>query len=186
VLVLAIVFAFNLGRDRGGDTDTAQQSPAASPSTPASTPVRIAAVSDFDPEGDPPEENPELAPLAVDGKPGTAWQTLTYRGNPKLGGLKDGVDLLVDLGRKAEVGDVRLTLFGQGTSVELLAAPDAASEPTDTAGLDKVAAAPNAGGKVNLRLDRPVRTRYLVVWLTKLPPAPGGFKVQVAEIAVRS
>jgi hypothetical protein len=187
VLVIALVFAFDLGR---GPADDNQQGagPSPSPSTkaPVSRPVHIAAVNDFDPEGDPPEENPDLTDLAIDGRPGTAWQTLTYQGNPRLGGLKSGVGLLVDLGHKARVGDVRLTLLGSGTSLQLLAAPDAVAAPADTDGLDQVAAARNVGTKVDLRLDRPVRTRWLVVWLTKLPPFPGGYKGQVAEISVRS
>ena len=33
---------------------------------------------DFDPQGDPPEENPDDAANAVDGDPGTSWSTSTY------------------------------------------------------------------------------------------------------------
>jgi len=149
--------------------------------------VAISGVTDFDPEGDPPEENPDLAPLAVDGKPGTAWQTLTYRGNPKLGGLKKGVGLLVDLGKPVRVGDVRLTLTGTPTSVDLLAAPDdVETAPSSTDGLSTVASAADAGTAADLKLEKPVTTQYLVVWLTSLPSTPGGFKGQVAEISVRS
>ena len=68
---------------------------------------RSPAVTDFDPEGDPPEENPDLAPLAVDGKPATAWQTSTVLPEPPAA-LKSGVGLLVDLGKPTQVGSVRL------------------------------------------------------------------------------
>jgi hypothetical protein len=187
VLVVAIIFAFNLGRGpSSSDTQQTGPSSSASKTAPASVAVKVAGVKDFDPEGDPPEENPDLAPLAIDGKPGTAWQTLTYRGNPRLGGLKNGVGLLVDLGKRTKVGSVRLTLLGDGTSLELLAAPAASAPPSDTDGLQKVAEADDAGTKVSLELDKPVTTQWLVVWLTSLPPAPGGFKGQVAEISVRS
>ncbi len=187
VLVVGVVVAFNLGRGASDEPgSTASGSPSGSSSRSASTVLRIAGVADFDPEGDPPDENPELVPLATDGKPGTAWQTLTYRGNPELGGLKSGVGLLVDLGRPRAVGSARVTLLGDGTSLELLAAPDATSAPSSADGLDRVASAENAGGRVDLTLDRPVTTRWLVVWLTKLPAVPGGFKGQVAEISVRS
>ena len=187
VLVIAIIFAFNLGRGpSSNDQPQTGPSTSASSSAPASTAVRIAGVKDFDPEGDPPEENPDLAPLAIDGKPGTAWQTLTYRGNPRLGGLKNGVGLLVDLGKRTKVGSMRLTLLGDGTSLEVLAAPAASVAPSDTDGLQKVADANDAGTKVSLTFDRPVTTQWLVIWLTSLPPAPGGFKGQVAEVSVRS
>jgi hypothetical protein len=143
-------------------------------------------VTDFDPEADPPQENPELAHFAIDGKPGTSWNTVTYRGKPELGGLKSGVGLLVDLGKKTGVGDVRLTLGGQPTAVQILGAPDATSAPTSTKGLPVVASDDRAGTQVDLPLKKTVSTRWLVVWLTSLPPAPGGYQGRVAEISVRS
>jgi putative peptidoglycan lipid II flippase len=149
--------------------------------------VQIAGVSDFDPQGDAPqEENPQLVDLAVDGDPSTAWQTLTYQGNPQLGLLKDGVGLVVDLGKPVEVSSVNLTLIGRPTSLEILAADEGAGAPTSVDGLTRVAASAGAGPKVNLQLDDPVTTRYLVVWLTSLPPFSDGYKGQVAEIVVRS
>lgn len=186
LVIVAVVFAFNLGR--GSEDDQAGNKPAASPSasTSASTKLAIASVSDFDPEGDPPDENPDETRLAVDGNPDTAWQTLTYQGNPKLGGLKSGVGLLVDLGKPMKVGEVRLTLIGSPTSLQILAAPDATTEPTSTDGLAKVASASAADTDVDLKLDKSTTTRWLAVWLTSLPPVPGGFKGQVAEVTVRS
>jgi hypothetical protein len=186
VAVLVAVFALDLGRGPGTPR-TAPSSPGSSATKPASgVRVPIASVRDFDPQGDPPEENPELAPLAVDGKPGTAWTTVTYRGNPHLGGLKSGVGLLVDLGRSATVGEVRLTLVGRPTSLQVLAAPGASSAPASTDGLPVVASSTAAGTQVDLKAQRTVHTRWLVVWLTSLPPAPGGYQGRVAEISVRS
>lgn len=186
LLVFAVIVAFNLGRGADPDTTPASDGPttAESPSGPG-RPLRIARVDDFDPQSDTAEENSELARLAVDGDPGTAWETLTYRGNPRLGGLKDGVGLLVDLGDPVDVSRVDLTLIGTPTSVEILAADEGSGAPTSTDGLSRVASAEDAGSKVNLKLDEPLTTRYLVVWLTSLPPVSGGFKGQVAEIVVR-
>lgn len=186
LVIVAVVFAFNLGR--GSDDSQAGGGPSSSPSPSptTSTKLSIASVADFDPEGDPPEENPESAPLAVDGNPATAWQTLTYQGDPKLGGLKSGVGLLVDLGKPARVGEVRLKLIGSPTSLEILAAPDATSAPTSTDGLSEVASAAAAGTDVDLKLDKATKTRWLVVWLTSLPAADGGFRGKVAEVSVRS
>jgi hypothetical protein len=188
VLVVGVVLAFNLGRGSGGDNTSASTSHSSSPSAskPASRPLKIAGVTDFDPQGDPPEENSDLAPLAIDGKPATAWQTSTYRGNAKLGGLKSGVGLLVDLGKPVKVGSVRLTLMGSPTALQILAAPDAQGPPSSPDGLDTVATAPAAGNRANLSLKKPVTTQWLVVWLTQLPSAPGGFQGRIAEISVSS
>lgn len=186
VLVVAIVIAFNLGRGSGTPGDSAGASPSDGPSSNASVkPLSIAGVSDFDPQGDPPEENPELADLAIDGDKTTAWRTMTYFNDPELGGLKDGVGLLVDLGKPVEVSQVELTLIEGPTSLDILAANEGASAPTSTDGLDEVASIDGAGTNIEPEFDEPVTTRYLVIWLTSLPSTSGGFAGQIAEIVVR-
>lgn len=184
VVVVAAVFAFNQGRDT---TEPTPPRGGSNPSgTPASEPIKVAAVADFDPEGDPAEENPDEAPLAVDGDPSTAWSTMTYFNDPQLGGLKSGVGLVVDLGSIQRLSAVKLTLLGTPTSVQIRTAPDLARRPTGNAGLDVVAGARGVGTATTLRLDEPVETRYFVVWLTSLPPTTGGFEGRVAEIVPRS
>ena len=187
LLGLVVILAFNFGRGTGGSEATGEPSESSQPSDDGSStkPLAIEGVSDFDPEGDPAEENADLTPLAVDGDPGTAWRTMTYFNNPRLGLLKDGVGLVVDLGEPVEVSQVQLTLIGRPTSLEVLAADEGAGLPTSTAGLQTVASAQDAGPQVDLDLDEPVTTQYLVVWLTSLPPAEGGFVGQVAEIVLR-
>jgi hypothetical protein len=191
LVLVAVILAFDLtGRATGGGAVPAgASSPAPSGSPAASargTVLDIAGVSDFDPAGSPPEENPQLAPLAVDGLSTTAWHSVTYFHDPHLGGLKDGVGLLVDLGGPVHVSRVELTLVGRPTSLEILAADPGASRPTSTDGLKKVGSVSDAGTRADVRLDGTVRTRYLVVWLTSLPPVPSGYQGQIAEIVVRS
>ncbi len=183
VLVVAVVVAFTLGQGAGpgkaGDTPAPDQSGGAA----APQPVKIASVSDFDPEADPPSENPESAPLAADGDPSTAWHTSTYF--DPLQKLKSGVGLLVDLGEPTDVSEVSVTFIGSPTGFDILAADEGASQPTSTDGLTRVARQADAGTSADVTLDKPVTTRYLVLWLTDLPPTKGGFRGQVAEIDVR-
>ncbi len=185
LLVIAIIFAFNLGRG-SGDDPSAEPSDSASKTPEPPKPIQVASISDLDP---PPagngEENAELAPLAIDGDPSTAWQTMEYYGNPKFGLLKDGVGLVVDLGQQQEVSSVQVTVQGSPTSFEVLAAPEGSSAPTEVASLRRVAAANNAGGRSDLTLDQPVTTQYLVVWLTSLPPEGGNYRGRIAEIVVK-
>jgi hypothetical protein len=186
VLLVAIIIAFNLGRggsDQPGNT-AGKGTASAKPTT--GKVLDIHAVKDFDPQGSPPEENPQLAPLAIDGNASTAWHSLTYQGSPELGNLKDGVGLRVDLGKPVDVSEVRLTLIGSGTSLQILAADPGAGAPTSIDGLKRVASATDAGSKVDLSFKKTVKTRYLVVWLTSLPPFNGGYQGQIAEIVARS
>ncbi len=181
LLLVAIVIAFNLGRGSGPDESPA--SPPADEGGAPAEPVQISGVTDFDPLADPPSENPESAPLAIDGNPTTAWRTSTYYDPLPL--LKDGVGLLVDLGEPTEISEVTLTFIGSPTSFEILAAEDGANAPTSEQELRRVAQQERAGTKANVPLQETVTTQYVVVWLTDLPRASGGFRGQVAEIVVR-
>ena len=40
--------------------------------------------------------------------------------------------------------------------------------------------------RTTLGMETKPTTRYLLVWLTELPPADGGYQGKIAEIAVRS
>ncbi len=184
LLALAIVFAFNWGRDSGRPSD--EPSPSGSPSAQAVGPLQVAAVTDLDP---PPngngEENPDLTDLAVDGDPSTAWQTMEYYNDPAFGRLKEGVGLVVDLGEQQEVASVQVTVQGSPTSFDVLAAPEGSSRPTEVGNLREVASVDGGGGRNNLELEEPVTTQYVVVWLTSLPPSDGAFRGRVAEIVVR-
>jgi hypothetical protein len=186
VVLLAMVYAFNRGRESGGSDDASpQQSGSAAPTTSAPTtqPFRIAGVQDFDPYGDPAEENPELAPLAIDGKPDTAWVSNRYDQQFGPGGLKPGVGLLVDLGQARDVGSVDVTLQGSPSTVELLGSTDEAP-PTGVDGLDRLATGEATGTEVTLTPKEPTSARWLVVWLTRAPDVGGGFRGAVSEIVV--
>lgn len=184
VVLAAMVTAFELGR---GDRRVAR---AAAPETPSSSarpsaPIKPVAVSDFDPDGNPSSENPDEVPLATDGDPSTGWTTLTYT-RAALGGLKPGVGLLVDLGADRSVRAVDLRLGGRPTDLTLYAAPAGASAaPEQVQGLRSVDRVKGAGGSVTLRPQNALRTRYLVVWLTSLPPVGGGYRGEIDELTVR-
>lgn len=191
LLVLTLVVVANLGGPDlvpGGSEPSDEPTPEASAEPDPPQPVPVATISDFDPEqdGGTPEENPELLPLAVDGRPGTVWETETYFDGPALPPYKSGVGLLLDLGQETEVTDVVAQLPGAGYSVQLLAAGEGAGAPTAATGLDRVATQTGVGGRVVLAPDSPVTTRYLVLWLTALPSVDGGYQGQVAEVVVRS
>lgn len=183
LLLVAVVMAFNLGRGRSplGELPGEEESSSEPTTAPTGQPITVAAVADFDPQGDPPEENPELAPLVVDGDPATAWRTMTYEQNLGPGGLKTGVGLLVDLGESQEVSQVDLTTVGAPTGVSIYVT---ARPPVGVRTLTP-AVSGEAKPRQRLTLDEPASGRYVVVWLTSLPEIPGGFRGEVAEVVVR-
>jgi len=122
-----------------------------------------------------PGDNSDLARLAIDGNPATAWHTDWYA-TARFGNLYPGTGLLVDMGRPVTITAAQVTLGrARGASFQLRvgAAPALAS-------LRPVARAAGAGGVVRLRLTRPAHGRYVLLWFTRLPPGPAGtFQVSV-------
>ena len=58
-------------------------------------------------------------------------------------------------------------------------------DPTAVAGLEPVASGTVTGDKLRTTLDEPATGRYLIVWITSLPPVGGDFRAEVAEVGVR-
>jgi len=148
---------------------------------PAPKPIPIVTAKDFDPLGDQ-TEYPDLVPKVYDHDPSTYWQTSAYW-RADLGGLKPGVGVIVDLGRAQNVSKVQVDMVGT-TSVQLLAASGSASSmPTSLDAFTKVAE--TSGEQVTLTPSTKVTSRYLLVWLTKLPEiSPGQFRGKIGEISV--
>ncbi len=187
VLIVAMAIAFNRGRQHGDDSPGASENPTQSTNATAGSPITIAGVKDFDPDGDPPEENPDTAKNAIDGDPGTSWTTVTYRGNPALGGLKPGVGLMLDLGSDQKVTSMTVRFKGAPTTFEVYAAPAGVTQAPDSVDqLDKVGAKTAASERSSVSLAPAPSTRYLLVWLTRLPKADGGYRGEITDITVRS
>lgn len=187
LVVLALLLGRYLGASESGPGRSGAPSSGASESGSPAQVLEPAAVEDFDPDGGPaPSENPELVPLAVDGKPGTAWETKTYYDGPVLAPYRSGVGLLLDLGKETDVGEVTVSLVSGPYDLALLAAPPGSAKPTSTDGLTEVEARTGVSGEVTLRGEQTIRTRYVVVWLTALPRAADGYRGGIAEVVVRS
>lgn len=156
------------------------------PSTGPLQAVRIADVRDFDPPpGGDGQENGDQVSLAVDGNPDTVWRTDRYT-SATFGKLKPGVGLVLDLGRVQTVRQVKLIFPREGTSVEVRAVN--ANAITAPAGLNAYLVADaeeDLGTEQTLRLSFATRTRFLLIWLTKLPKDPaGGYRGGISEVSV--
>ncbi|HEX3706484.1 MAG TPA: hypothetical protein VHV76_07610 [Mycobacteriales bacterium] len=139
------------------------------------------AVTSFDPEGNG-IEDPGGVGLAVDDDPSTVWTTDSYHGSARFGGLKNGVGLLIDLGRPRRVKAARLLLSAAGASFELRAGGQRPGQPSD---LPVVATSTDSKASVTLPLPTAVTARYWLVWITSLPrTAPGNFALGIAEVAL--
>ena len=126
-------------------------------------------------------DNPELARLAIDGSPATAWHTQWYA-TAGFGNLKPGTGLLLDMGRSVTVTSAQIMLGAiTGADLQLRAG----GEPV-LADLRPVARATDAGGVVTMRPARPAKARYLLLWFTRLPPdSSGTFEAIVYDVRLQ-
>ncbi|GAB1819861.1 protein kinase family protein [Herbidospora sp. RD11066] len=177
-MVVVGVGAWTLGKSLG----TEPAVPSASPTSAAEentavkpTEVKIAGAVGFDPLGDGEERN-ELAALAIDGSATTDWHTETY-GGPDFGRLKEGVGLLLDLGKEMRLTQAVIDFGESGGTVELRTgtSPEADS-------LKTFLTRPKVTGKVTFDLNGSSKTRYLLVWFTELPPHNNGFRTMIRDV----
>jgi hypothetical protein len=164
-----------------GHTPTGQKA-AQNPTHAAANPLKIVDLKDFDPYGDGTEDPADLGD-AHDGKAATYWQTQWYNG-ADLGNLKPGVGVVVDLGSAKHVSGVTVDFIGADTAAQLLAAPKGTSAmPAALSGFTKVTQ--GTGAKLTFKPAAGLTTRYLLVWLTSLPPTDDGhFRGKISEINV--
>jgi hypothetical protein len=149
----------------------------------ASPPARVLApvsASAIGPDGLGSGDNPGNADLAIDGSMTTAWISLWYA-TAHFGSLQSGTGLLIDMGHPVRITSVQIVLgSAPGADLELLT-----GEVPVLAEQRLQASASDVGGAVRLRLTRPERARYLIVWFTLLPPdSSGTFQVSVHNIRI--
>ncbi len=157
---------------------TGQASPPASPSLRVLVPVGASA---FGPSGNGSGDNPQGAALAIDGSAVTAWRTSWYR-SAAFGNLQAGTGLLIDMGHPVRITRVLIVLdAARGANLELLTGrlPVMAKERVQARVVD-------GGGMLHLRLARPERARYLLIWFTLLPPdSAGTFREAIYSVRLK-
>ena len=182
-------------RDSGRVTTALTPQPEPSPSVSGSaaptpvvqhadlTPVRALS---FDPQGNK-EENEDRVKRAWDDDLSTYWPTKTYFHAP-WGGAKDGVGLILDLGRPQALASVSLNLPKAGSSVEVRTTSTTGGvPPAALSGWTRDIRASGVGTARTLKLPAPVTSRYVLVWLTALPTSgdktwSGG----ISDVRIRS
>jgi serine/threonine protein kinase len=182
--------AMNNDQDSNGGS-TKSSAPPQTSTTPSATsgPAKIVGAKDFDPEADGGngEEHSQDVPNTYDGKVSTTWQTQTYHNKPNLGGTKPGVGIVYDLGANTPIASVAVAVQGDDTSIQLMVPKgDTTKSPTSVSGWKAVdTKADQPEGTVTLTPQSPTTSRYVLVYLTKLPKADGGFRGIISEVSIQ-
>jgi hypothetical protein len=168
---------------------TPSPSPTPVPTTPSpspkpkAVPARALAVRSalaYGPGGTADGDHPEKARNVLIPRTGDPWETDWYA-SAKFGMLKTGTGLLLDMGRPVTVTSLRIRLDSTpGASLQIRVGNSTAFSETTVK-----ATAQNAGGTLTLHLRKPTRARYVLIWITRLPPSGAGqFRETVYSVAV--
>ncbi|AGP56530.1 protein kinase family protein [Streptomyces rapamycinicus] len=155
---------------------------------PVAKPLSIESATEFSPLDAP--FAPDKVDGAVDGDTNTAWVTKLFYGYPNFGNLpnrKQGSGIIVDLGSAKRVSSLDIDFYAAGQKVEVLAADPSASDPTSLSAFSKrLTDLKSVGKKLSTVLDKPVRTRYVLVHITELPAStPDRYRGGISEIKVK-
>jgi hypothetical protein len=137
--------------------------------------IPVSAVDILDPAGD----GTELggAKLASDGDRSTAWKTDVYT-RPDFGNIKPGMGVRLDLGSSQDLRRVTVDLDAPGATLELRVG-DGGSDPS---AYRTIASRRDAGAEVTFAVPAGTSARYVLVWITSMPPKNGGYGIGVQEV----
>lgn len=142
-------------------------------------PLTLSAVRDYDPQGDGGENSGERG-LAIDGDPGTAWYTEVYRDSPQLGGIKDGVGLILRLTAPARVTEVAIDSPTPGARLQVLGQLGAGGDR------ELLGEAELTGGDQVIPLSPSAPQQSFLLWITSLAPdGSGGYWAGIGEVELR-
>ena len=124
--------------------------------------VRLTGVTAYDPYGTGGEHDDE-APLAADGNPATRWTTQQYRTPGEL--AKPGVGVVLALPASEQLSRVRVSTDTPGFQARIQVG-DSQAGPFRDASITR-----RVNGVTTFPIEDGMKGRYVVVWITELPPA---------------
>ena len=157
-------------------------------SPPEPTPAPVIALSDFNPkeDGGDGNESPDQVALATDGDPTTCWTTRAYP-DDYIPTKKPGVGLVLDFGSATTVSSLTLTMGAVPVNLSVMV-PSGDAAQTDTAPMTSVTEWTSVLDTTvstqpeTLTLPDGTKTRFVLIYLTKLPEAEGGNSIQQTSI----
>jgi serine/threonine protein kinase len=196
VLVLAAVgvAAWALSHSLHHSPSTTPSQSSSSSSSPsaaaAAVPLKPISASVYNPapnsSGD---DDPGDAAAAIDGDTSTSWHTSFYKDNPVFGGLKPGAGLLLDMGRPVRLSQVAIQ-FGTSCCTHVqIELGNSSTVSMDTLGsFTTVQSSATAAGVTTFNVAKQTTGRYLLIWVTSLPPLAGQsghFETMIYNVTAR-
>jgi serine/threonine protein kinase len=154
------------------------------PSAAASVVLTPAGANSFDALGsDGGDEDGSGAKYAIDNSPSTFWHTDYYFTYPNFGNLKKGTGLILDMGKQVRLSQV-VVQFGASccADVEIEIGNDNNPVPATLNAFTEVASSTTAHGATTFDVTSNTTGRYVLIWITRLPPLAGSASQYEAQI----
>ncbi|WP_062644851.1 protein kinase family protein [Streptomyces maremycinicus] len=151
------------------------------------TTLKIHDAAEYYPDGK--AQHPDDVKLTYDNNSSTYWRSYSFEGGPVLAPFKKGVGIVYDLGSEQSVtaASIGLRYGGDYTAASLYAA-DSLSSSASLTSMTKIATAQTSGQELKISVKTPVKTRYVLVWITAAPYAPRdqysdpGYKQAITDV----
>ncbi|MFJ6720790.1 MULTISPECIES: protein kinase family protein [unclassified Streptomyces] len=174
----------------GGGNGTSQSSGTDdTKKNPDLVPLQIKGAEEYYPDGIP--QNTDGVAQSYDSDRSSYWRTKSFTDGPDLGAYKAGVGLVFDLGSEQEVSkaSIAFKFDGDHTTAAIYAAPNMSSK-TPLKSMHKIAAGTTSASQLALTAETPVKTRYVLLWITAMPKSGpyeysgAGYKQAVTDVAL--
>jgi len=140
----------------------------------AAVPLRPVSAAVYNPLGSSSDDDPSGAPKAIDGDPGTFWHTSYYLGHPQFGNLKKGTGLILDMGRPVRLSQLAVQFSASCCTHVVIEVGNSNTVSSATLStFTTVQSSSAAHGSTTFDVTKPVPGRYVLIWITGLPPLAG-------------
>ncbi|MFG3099876.1 protein kinase family protein [Streptomyces sp. NPDC048182] len=182
--------------DRGGKADDQNRTQTTDtgdkgPKLPVSKPLTIEGAQEYVAKGS--AQAPGDVAKTYDGDGSTYWRTKSFLDGPEMApSVKPGVGIVYDLGstRTVSSASIGLRYAGDHTTVTLYAA-DSLSPTGSVDSMQRLGTTTTGANSATVKVDKPAKARYVLVWFTALPYASGdgysdsGYKQAVTDVTFK-
>jgi hypothetical protein len=164
-------------------------SSSSAPAAAASVVLTPVSANSFDALGnDGGNEDGAAAKYAIDNNPSTFWHTDYYLTYPNFGNLKKGTGLILDMGKQVRLSQVVVQFGGSCCAdVEIEIGNSNTPDPSALGTFTEVASSTSAHGVTAFNVSSTATGRYVLIWITRLPPLPGSageYEAQIYNVVV--
>ncbi|MFI1444872.1 protein kinase family protein [Streptomyces fructofermentans] len=174
--------------DDTGNTRTTDENDKSSDQVKPAQPITIKGAAEYVAKGD--AQAAGDVGKTYDGNPSTYWRSRSFLDGPEMQpSFKPGVGIVYDLGSEQAISSASIGLrFGGDHTTVTLYATDSTSSSTPISSMKKIGTLTTNGTTAKVKVDKNVKSRYVLMWFTALPHAPGdqysgaGFKQAVTDV----